>query len=138
MYKLTFSTFFLFSITLQVQAKAGDHCYNQGTTLETNTCLSKILVIAAEQQKIYLVRAYQHNSYYYKLIKAMKKEQKDWQQYKKSSCNTTYIAYREGSIRNTKYLLCEIQLTHRRTHDIWQNYLTYADSTPPVLAEPSY
>ena len=31
---------------------------------------------------------------------------------------------------------CMIEATRARTHDIWTDYLTYVDRTPPVLPEP--
>ena len=31
---------------------------------------------------------------------------------------------------------CLLEQTRRRTHDVWKAYLTFMDSTPPLLPEP--
>ncbi len=31
---------------------------------------------------------------------------------------------------------CLLDMTKKRTHEIWETYLTYMDSTPPILKEP--
>jgi hypothetical protein len=33
-------------------------------------------------------------------------------------------------------LSCQIKLTQLHTHTIWLEWLTYMDSTPPILPEP--
>ena len=39
-------------------------------------------------------------------------------------------------VRWAAYLGCKIALTQARTHWLWRNWLTYMDSTPPILPEP--
>ena len=43
-----------------------------------------------------------------------------------------------ATIRNAMSLTCRIRLVDQRTHTIWQNWLTFMDSTPPILPEPEW
>jgi len=70
------------------------------------------------------------------LIPLMEKSQKYWLAYRKLECSAIYKQWVEGSIRGLMHGQCLIDMTKRRTHEIWENYLTYIDSTPVVLAEP--
>ncbi|TQO82301.1 lysozyme inhibitor LprI family protein, partial [Vibrio cholerae] len=71
------------------------------------------------------------------LVSAIQVAQKDWQSYMSSHCNSVYTQWRDGSIRSVLAISCKTQLTRQRTHEIWKNFLTYMDSTAPVLSEPS-
>lgn len=62
--------------------------------------------------------------------------QSAWKAYADIVCNGVDDAWKDGSIRTVMYLDCMIRMTRERTHVIWRDHLTYADSTPPVLPEP--
>jgi len=56
--------------------------------------------------------------------------------YRSTECMTVYENWKDGTIRGAMELGCEIELTDRRTRDIWRHWLQYMDSTPPILPEP--
>ena len=112
-------------------------CNNAVSTLEINQCAAIELEAAQKQLNKYLETSLEHNSYDPELIKAIQVAQKDWQAYMMSHCDSVYTKWREGTIRGVMAISCKTQLTQQRTHEIWQNFLTYMDSTPPVLPEPN-
>lgn len=59
-----------------------------------------------------------------------------WTAYAAIVCDGVYDQWKGGTIRNAMYLDCKVEMTQERTRAIWRDYLTYADSTPPVLPEP--
>ncbi|MFZ6718589.1 lysozyme inhibitor LprI family protein [Undibacterium sp. Ji49W] len=59
-----------------------------------------------------------------------------WTQYRTKHCGDVYTYWEQGSIRYRQSAQCQLDLIQSRTHDIWKAYLTYADTTPPVLPEP--
>lgn len=60
-----------------------------------------------------------------------------WIAYRDAECNAVYESWGQGTIRGAMNLGCLIALTEARTTTIWRNWLTYADSTPPILAKPA-
>ena len=62
--------------------------------------------------------------------------QKTWEQYRAAHCGDVYTFWAEGSVRYRQSAQCQLDLTQSRTHDVWKAYLTYVDSTPPVLPRP--
>ena len=59
-----------------------------------------------------------------------------WTSYREAECGAVYDYWRAGTIRTSMELTCEIDLTQRHTHTVWSEWLTYMDSTPPILPEP--
>ena len=57
--------------------------------------------------------------------------------YRSIECAAVYENWKDGTIRGAMSLSCETRLTDARTHDVWQDWLRYMDSTPPVLPEPT-
>ncbi|MDN3617205.1 lysozyme inhibitor LprI family protein [Vibrio gallaecicus] len=111
-------------------------CNNAVNTLQINGCASIERDSAKEELSKYLDASFEHNSYDPELVKAIKVAQNDWQAYMSSHCDSIYTQWREGTIRGVMYISCETKLTKQRTHEVWANFLTYMDSTPPVLPEP--
>lgn len=71
------------------------------------------------------------------LISLMEESQKKWFMYRKSECSAVYQIWVEGTIRGLIHGQCILDMTQRRTHEIWETYLTYfGDPTPPILEEP--
>ncbi|MBS0333537.1 MAG: DUF1311 domain-containing protein [Proteobacteria bacterium] len=60
-----------------------------------------------------------------------------WLAYRKAECGAVYDNWSGGTIRGAMYSACSLRLTRLRTHTVWLNWLTYPDSTPPVLPEPA-
>ncbi|MGY8869044.1 MAG: lysozyme inhibitor LprI family protein [Pseudomonadales bacterium] len=111
-------------------------CDKAMTTIEINHCAGLVLESAENEMSIYLLKSKAHHHYDPELIKSIEAAQKTWSAYAQAHCDSIYTMWREGSIRGVMYLSCKTNITKQRTHDIWFNFLTYMDSTPPVLPEP--
>lgn len=107
------------------------------TTIEINQCAAIELDAANTELDKYLKASLDHNSFDSKLVAAIKLAQTDWQTYMSSHCDSVYTQWRDGTIRGAMSISCKTKLTKQRTHELWENFLTYMDSTPPVLPEPS-
>jgi len=84
----------------------------------------------------YLAKSKEHHSHDFELIKSIDLAQKSWIAYAQSHCDSIYTMWREGTIRGGMHLSCKTKVTKERTHQIWANFLTFMDSTPPALPEP--
>ncbi|MGV2840314.1 DUF1311 domain-containing protein [Vibrio cyclitrophicus] len=112
-------------------------CENAMTTLEINQCASISLESAQLELDQYLEASFKHNAYDEELVNSIKVAQDSWQAYITAHCDSVYTQWRDGSIRGLMALSCKTELTKKRTHEVWGNFLTYMDSTPPVLPEPN-
>ncbi|EGR0199959.1 lysozyme inhibitor LprI family protein [Vibrio alginolyticus] len=112
-------------------------CNNAMTTIEINQCGAIELESAQVKLDKYLRTSFEHSSHDPELIAAIKLAQQDWQAYMSSHCDSVYTQWRDGTIRGIMAISCKTKLTKQRTHELWENFLTYMDSTPPVLPEPS-
>ncbi|MBD8641842.1 lysozyme inhibitor LprI family protein [Sphingomonas sp. CFBP 13733] len=89
------------------------------------------------------------NRYYQAAIKRLREErefaseqmlvraERSWVAYRTSECGAVYENWIGGSIRGSMALNCQIRLTRMRTYTIWLHWLTYIDSTPPILPRPN-
>ncbi|MFA0525142.1 lysozyme inhibitor LprI family protein [Vibrio sp. 10N.222.52.C3] len=111
-------------------------CENAMNTIEINHCAAIELESAQAELDKYLAASFEHNVYDAELVASIKKAQESWQAYMTAHCDSVYTQWREGSIRGVMALSCKMTLTKQRTHEVWENFLTYMDSTPPVLPEP--
>lgn len=62
--------------------------------------------------------------------------QQAWEAYRDAHCSGVLERWKDGTIRTMTTLGCRIDLMGQRTHQVWKDYLTFRDSTPPVLPEP--
>jgi len=60
-----------------------------------------------------------------------------WAAYRKSECGAVYDSWSGGTIRNMMYESCWLTLTKSRSNVIWDLWLHFMDSTPPILPKPS-
>lgn len=67
---------------------------------------------------------------------AFDKSERAFEAYRDAECGAVFQFSKDGTIRTTKEMECNIRLTDARTHTIWENWLRYPDSTPPILPEP--
>ena len=111
-------------------------CENAMNTIEINQCAAIELESAQAELDKYLAVSFEHNAYDAELVESIKKAQESWQAYMTAHCDSVYTQWRDGSIRGVMALSCKTTLTKQRTHEVWANFLTYMDSTPPVLPEP--
>ena len=112
-------------------------CDHAMTTIEINQCAAIELDSAQVELERYLKASIEHNADDKALVAAIEQAQQDWQAYISSHCDSVYTQWRDGTIRSVMAISCKTQLTRQRTHELWKNFLSYMDSTPPVLPEPS-
>lgn len=125
--------------TLSFSAFAEDksiNCNNVMSTIEINHCAAIELESAQVKLDKYLKASLEHNAHDPELIAAINLAQQNWQAYISSQCDSVYTQWRNGTIRGVMSISCKTKLTKQRTHELWDNFLTYMDSTPPILPEP--
>ncbi len=66
----------------------------------------------------------------------LRASERAWMTYRDAECDAVYDWWGRGTIRGAMALGCRIRLTEGRTMVVWRNWLTYADSTPPILSKP--
>ncbi|MCG7545967.1 DUF1311 domain-containing protein [Pseudoalteromonas sp. MM17-2] len=126
---------FAFTATAIAEEAVYD-CDNAVSTRQINDCAIIKLNSAKAELSKYLEASFERNSYDSELVEAIKTAQNDWQIYVDSHCGSVYTKWREGTIRDVMAISCETKLTRQRTYEVWAHFLTYMDSTPPVLPEP--
>jgi uncharacterized protein YecT (DUF1311 family) len=62
--------------------------------------------------------------------------ERSWVAYRDSECASVFDYWSGGTIRVTMERDCRIRLNLLRTYAIWSDWLTYPDSTPPLLPRP--
>ena len=118
-----------------------------GTTLDTNRCFSDRLESANADLARYVAavrarlkqeakEAQSGDASAADGAKGFEAAEKAWSSYRDLECGDVYSYWSEGSIRDVEDLDCQIKLTRLHTHTIWLQWLTYMDSTPPILPEP--
>ena len=113
-------------------------------TIEINDCMSATLTKAQGDLDRYLAAARKRlkseaadDAGAAAALSDLDKVQAAWVAYSKADCDAVYDNWSAGTIRTAMALTCEINLTRQRTHTVWGEWLTYMDSTPPILPEPS-
>lgn len=133
--KLFFPLFLLFFSNMSWGQTA--ECYdNARTTSDTNACTAERVTSANALLQKYLSAAKKRYGSDRSVVTSIDRGQAAWLAYRDAHCNSVYAMYRDGSISGAMHLGCSLQLTTERTHRLWKDYLTYWDSTPPVLPEP--
>lgn len=108
------------------------------TTIQVNACLSSRLSeadsILNQYYQVALKRLRKDNSngIAQKLIQA----ERSWIAYRDGECGAVTQSWSGGTISTSVGLNCQIRLAQLRTYVIWRNWLTYPDSTPPLLPRP--
>ena len=115
-------------------------CARAMTTLEINACGARDLQREEARMEEYLQAAYRG------LMEAeeartqeeawLRASQSAWKAYADIACGAVYEKWSDGTIRTSIYLGCMIDLTRERTHYVWRSFLSYPDSTEPLLPEP--
>ncbi len=125
-------------IALTLLLAAADPCPGS-TTREVEQCLADELARADAEL----------NRYYGAAVKRLTEEkqttalaqlrasERAWIRYRDAECGAVYEWWKQGTIRGTMDLGCRINVTKARTSTIWRNWLTYADSTLPLLPRPT-
>ena len=110
------------------------------TTLDTNACLAQQLDSANAELQRYVMAARKRLTDGAgtdpSVLADFDKAESAWAAYRKAECDAVYDNWKAGTIRTAMDLSCQIELTSRHTHTVWSHWLTYMDSTPPILPEP--
>jgi uncharacterized protein YecT (DUF1311 family) len=130
-------------LILALAVIAADPC-DGSSTPEVNACLARQADTAQAELDRYLATARaklahegaEPASDTPKLLAGFDAAEHAWEDYRKQQCDNIYVHWQGGTIRGAMALGCQISLTRQRTHVVWEDYLTYMDSTPPVLPEP--
>lgn len=117
------------------RAENGDAC--DGTTMEMVRCLDKRGEEADAELAKYLAAAQARINGSLDAKPDLAHAQAAWNDYRHAHCDDVYDFWREGSIRGLAAASCYLEITRRRTHEVWSDYLTFPDSTPPLLPEPA-
>lgn len=86
--------------------------------------LDKYYLAAQKQEKLF---GYTSNE--------LSESQQLWEKYLRKHCDFMY-SREQGSAGARNAAECQIRLYDERIYEIWKSYLTYLDSTPPVLPDP--
>ena len=121
---------------MEPATRAAAHCPDAETTLAMHECFGALLERAEAKMQLYLDAALARIEGQDAQTFLVQSTQEGFKAYRGGECGGVHEQYAGGSIRNVMYLDCAITLTDQRTHTIWQNWLTYMDSTPPLLPEP--
>lgn len=119
-------------------AAAADPCVGT-TTEQINACLVSHLQEADAVLNSYFdaaLRRVRSETAGATTAKRLVKAERAWVEYRNAECDSVLDYWRGGTIRGAMELNCRIRLTKLRTYAIWRNWLTYPDSTPPVLPSP--
>lgn len=111
-------------------------CNKASTTLEINYCAKMKLDKAEAEMQRYLKQSIAQYTADSDVVESINIAQSAWQTYSKSQCDSVFTVWRDGTIRVVMTLSCKTKLTQQRTHELWSQYLTYMDSSEPVLPEP--
>lgn len=108
------------------------------TTREVEQCLADDLVGADAELNRYYVAAVKRltDTGETAALARLRASERAWIRYRDAECDAVWEYWSKGSIRGSFSAQCRIRLTHDRTMAIWSNWLTYVDSTPPLLPRP--
>jgi uncharacterized protein YecT (DUF1311 family) len=107
------------------------------TTLEINACLGRQLDAVDADLSRYVAAARKRLvAEAPSALGDFDKAETAWTAYRKAECDAVYDNWSGGTIRDAMDLTCQIQITRLHTQTLWLNWLTYMDSTPPILPEP--
>lgn len=123
--------------TISLLAQAEEiNCDNAMTKHQINMCSRQEVQQAENEMLDYLNASKDRYSEEAQVLKLLTESQAQWREYREAHCDAIYQVWSGGTIRGVMYNGCMLEVTKNRTHELWQSYLTYMDSTPPVLPEP--
>ena len=111
-------------------------CDDPATTVEMNECYSGLLAQAEERRETYLSAALARHQDDGEITELLQAGGAAFTAYRDAECGAVYRHWMSGTIRDVMNLTCRIGMTDEYTRTLWQHWLTYQDSSPPVLPEP--
>lgn len=127
-------------LSLAMLAQTPPECVDPQSTLDMNACVRAELDAETARMDLYfetaLEQAVARPDARARVI-GLQAAQRAWEAYAGIVCDDVLDRWRDGSVRTVMHLGCRSQMTRERTRVIWREHLTFADSTPPVLPEPT-
>jgi uncharacterized protein YecT (DUF1311 family) len=117
-------------------AAVADPCAKITSIIEGAECRAGQLNDEEKKQKQYFDAAVKRAALFDLDVKHLNDEQLAWAKYRGTLCGNVYLMWVQGTARYEMAALCDLKLTRERTYDLWRSYLTYVDSTPPILPDP--
>lgn len=116
---------------------AGNAC-DGSTTQDVEQCLAAELSRADAELNRYYAAATKRLTEQQDTtaLAKLRAAERAWIAYRDAECDAVYESWGQGTIRGSMNLGCQIDVTKARAATLWQNWLTYADSTPPILPKP--
>lgn len=108
-----------------------------GSTLEMNQCMADLLEQAIARKDTYLAAAVSRYSDRPDMAALIRASDQAFDAYRQQECEAVWEGFKDGSIRTIMSITCSIGLVDARTQSIWENWLTYMDSSDPVLPRPA-
>lgn len=125
------------AVEAREQDTTASDCAAAETTLEINDCLGAQVERSQARLERYLQAAEDRYADGQPAVRlGIESSQKAFEAYRAIECSTVYEDWKEGTIRNAMALGCTLRLNDARTRTVWENWLRYMDSTPPILPEP--
>ena len=109
------------------------------TTREVEQCLAADLSRADAELNRYYVAAVRRltDERQPAALAKLRASERAWIQHRDAECDAVWEYWKGGTIRGTFSTECRLRLTRARTMTIWSNWLTYMDTTPPLLPKPA-
>lgn len=117
-------------------AVVADPCAKITSTIEGVECRVGQLNDEEKKQKQYFDAAVKRAALFDLDAKHLNDEQLAWTKYRETLCGNVYLMWVQGTARYEMAAQCNLNVTRERTYDLWRSYLTYIDSTPPILPDP--
>jgi uncharacterized protein YecT (DUF1311 family) len=119
-------------------------CKGQGTTPEIEACASEYSRRADARLTRYFEAARRrlkdevadNSKVSAEALSDLEASQAAFALYREAECKAVYQWWSEGTIRGLEYATCYRALTETRTLTLWDNWLQFEDSTPPLLPKP--
>ncbi len=120
----------------QYSARSGTACPDAETTVDMNYCYSLLTQGAEERRARYFGTATARFADNPELVERLTEAETTFLLYADAECGAIYERWSGGTIRDVMTFSCRIEMADRRAHELWSNWLTFADSTPPLLPQP--
>ncbi|MBC3870529.1 lysozyme inhibitor LprI family protein [Undibacterium oligocarboniphilum] len=110
-------------------------CANMNDYKEEADCLSTQIDLKIAKFKSYYLAAQKQEVLYGRTSDELIESQEIWEKYLRKHCDYLY-SREQGTARIRDSEECQMRLYDERTHEIWISYLTFLDSSKPVLPDP--
>ncbi len=110
-----------------------DSCPGVATTRDLELCLAGQVTAHEAVLERYLAESRRLVAVDPDALAALDAAQAAWQTYSDKQCSAVYAVYETGTIRGVQFAGCKLEVTERRTHELWQ---TYIESMVSDLPEP--